>query len=67
VKPEPVTVTVEPTGPAAGEKLAIDAAPVTVKLVADTRSVPVLDFTWIAPVAAPFGTVNVIDVLLTTV
>jgi hypothetical protein len=67
VKPEPVTVTVVPIGPLVGEKDVIAAPAVTVKLVVLTSNVPLAVLTWIDPVAAPLGTVNVIDVSETTV
>jgi hypothetical protein len=62
VNPEPVIVTLIPTGPLVGEKLLIVGAPgaeVTVKLVA-LVAVPPGVVTLIFPVVAPAGTVAVI-------
>src|SRR5204863_477411 len=61
VKPEPLIVTLVPTGPLVGEKELMLGATVTVKLV-ELVAVPPAVVTLIVPVVAPFGTDVVICV-----
>ena len=66
VKPLPVRVTLVPTAPEAGVKLASLGPPVTVKLAA-LVAVPATLLTVTGPLAAPQGTMAVIFVALHTV
>src|SRR5213595_831347 len=66
VKPEPLRVTLVPTGPLVGVKELMLGATVTVKLV-ELVAVPPGVVTLIAPVVAPLGTAVVICVSVATV
>ena len=59
VKAVPVIVTLAPTAPLVGEKLVIEGAGITVKLLA-LVAVPPAVVTLMVPVVAPLGTVAVI-------
>ena len=65
VKPEPLMVTLVPTGPEVGVKLVTVGAAITMKLVVLVPLPPGF-VTAMLPLVAPLGTVAVIRVLLTT-